>query len=125
MSEDRNTYPFEPSSTNMPVLGISRLRSATAVTNPPPFLKSDVLKSFPRFLTEMAMPGAICGTPSSGADCFFLQKRQEGPEDGLRASYRRLSHNVASQGHRKMSIYRCTLGASARVETRGDSQSRQ
>lgn len=100
------TYPFEPSRTKIPVLGISRLRSATAVTNPPPFLKIDVLKSLPRFLTEMAIPGAICWAPSSSAVCFFLQKRQKGePEGGLRASYRRRSNRTASQGQRKMSIY--------------------
>ena len=75
------------------------------MTNPPPFLKIDVLKSLPRFLIEMAMPGAICWVPSSGAVCFFLQNRQNEREDGLRASYRRRSRRTASQGQRKMSIY--------------------
>lgn len=89
----------------MPVLGISRLRSATAVTNPPPFLNIDVLKSLPRFLIEMATPGAISCTPSSDAVCFFLQKRQKDePEDGLRAPYKRRSRRIASQGQRNMSI---------------------
>lgn len=99
------THPFEPSNTKMPVLGISRLRSATAVTNPPPFLNIDVRKSLPRFLIEIATPGEISWVPSSEAVCFFLQKRrEEEPEDGLRAPYKRRSKRIASQGQRNMSI---------------------
>lgn len=108
----------------MPNLGMSRLRSDTAVTVSLSPLKNDGLKSLPRLRMEIAMSGPMAGVPSS-TDLRRPKHDHQERVEGLRASYRRLSHNVASQGQRKMSIYGCALDASARVETRGDSQSRR
>lgn len=90
----------------MPNLGISMVRSATAVTRSLSPLKNDGLKSLPRLRMEMAVSGPIAGTPTSAAS--FLRRRDHHDRrlDGLRASYSRLSHKTASHGQRKMSIWK-------------------
>jgi hypothetical protein len=48
------TYPFEPRRTKIPLFGISKLKSAMAVTSPLE-LNIDVLKVLFKFLMDMAI----------------------------------------------------------------------
>lgn len=62
--ESNLAYPFDPNRTNIPVFGMSRLRSPTAVTV---FfeLNRDILKVLFKFLTEIAR------LSSNGSDVTF------------------------------------------------------
>ena len=90
----------------MPNFGISRLRSDTAVTTSLSPLKNDGLKSLPRLRIEIAVSGPMGGTPSVVPLRFLLKMRDHKERvEGLRASYRRLSHRTARYGQRKTLIW--------------------
>jgi hypothetical protein len=100
--ERTGPHPFDPSSTNIPDLGISRVRSATAVTSS--FLEwktFDVENFFSRFLIEIAASGAMgCASSTS----FRLRQGSHDRSVGYRASYSLRSSKMARYGHKTMPI---------------------
>ena len=101
---DRVAYPLDPSKTKMPVLGMSRLRSSTAVTM---FLRRPrrlVRKSFPKCLMEIATSGGIRGafSPVDASVRFHGLL-------GFFASYSQRSSITAKHGQIRMSTYNKTL----------------
>ena len=67
------THPFDPSKTNIPVLGMSKLRFVTAAISP--FEENlEVLYTFVKLRIDIAV---FSGTVGISSDIFFFQKAQE------------------------------------------------